>query len=60
MNGDEVIPVDYDEDKNHNYFDILGVYCIEDDYAYTMRLTDINIKSIVTKEMMKSVEYRVE
>lgn len=60
VNGKEIIPVDYDEDENHNYFDILGIYCIEDDYAYTMRLTDINIKSVVTKEQFANIEYRIE
>lgn len=59
VNGDEVIPVDYEEDKKHNYFDILGVYCIEDDYAYTIRLTDMNIKTILTKELFEQNSYKI-
>ena len=59
MNGEEVISVDYDEDENHNYYDILGIYCIEDDYAYTKRLTEINIETVVTHQQFEQMEYKV-
>ena len=59
VNGSRVENVDgFDKDGN----DIIALGVIENDldYAYGVFLTDLNIKSIVTKEQFQSVEYRLE
>ena len=38
----------------------LGIIDTDTDFAFGIVLKDMNIKSIVTKEMFKSVEYEVE
>lgn len=59
VNGEEVITVyGYDEDGNDK--DGLGICEIDDDYAYYIYLEDINIRTIVTKEQFKNIEYRLE
>lgn len=58
VNGYEVITVyGYDEDGNDK--DELGICEVDDDYAYYTYLENINIKSIVTKEMFLNAEYKV-
>ena len=60
VNGDRVVAIDYTEDENGNYVDVLGIMEIDDDYAYPIELRVINIQEIVTKEMMESISYKVE
>lgn len=59
VNGIEVVTIDgYDEDGNDKEeLGILETYVDEVDGIY---LTDVNIKSIVTKEQFKSMEYEVK
>lgn len=58
VNGQEVETVyGYDEDGNDK--DGMGICEVEDDYAYYRYLEDINITTIVTKEMMESISYKV-
>ena len=59
VNGDEVIAIDYNEDENGNAFDVLGVYGIDDDYAYTIELSRIHIRTILTHEMYNQNCYKV-
>ena len=59
VNGDRVVAVDYTEDDNGNYVDVLGIMEIDDDYAYPIELRVINIQEVVTKEMMESISYKV-
>lgn len=59
VNGDKIVAIDYTEDENGNYINVLGINEIEDDFAYPIELRVINIKSIVTKERMKESEYIV-
>lgn len=59
VNGDRVVAVDYTEDENGNYIDVLGIMEIDDDYAYPIELRVINIREVVTKEMMESISYKV-
>lgn len=59
VNGQEVETVyGYDEDGNDK--DGMGICEVEDDYAYYKYLEDINITTIVTKEMMESISYKVK
>ena len=59
VNGQEVETVyGYDEDGNDK--DGMGICEVEDDYAYYKYLEDINITTIVTKEMMESIIYKVK
>lgn len=59
VNGQEVETVyGYDEDGNDK--DGMGICEVEDDYAYYKYLEDINITTIVTKEMMESISYQVK
>jgi hypothetical protein len=60
VNGDRVVAIDYTEDENGNYVDVLGIMEIDDDYAYPIELRVINIQEVVTKEMMESISYRVK
>ena len=60
VNGDIVVPIDYNEDEQGNYFNVLGVMDIDDDYAYPIELSVINIRTIVTKEQFASMEYKVK
>lgn len=60
VNGDRVVSIDYTEDENGNYVDVLGIMEIDDDYAYPIELRVINIQEVVTKEMMESVSYKVK
>ena len=60
VNGDRVVAVDYTEDENGNYIDVLGIMEIDDDYAYPIELRVINIREVVTKEMMESISYKVK
>ena len=60
VNGDRVVAIDYTEDENGNYVDVLGIMEIDDDYAYPIELRVINIQEIVTKEMMESISYKAE
>ena len=60
VNGDRVVAIDYTEDENGNYVDVLGIMEIDDDYAYPIELRVINIQEVVTKEMMESISYKVE
>lgn len=60
VNGDIVVPIDYNEDEQGNYFNVLGVMDIDDDYAYPIELSVINIRTIVTKEQMAQMEYKVK
>lgn len=58
VNGQEVETVyGYNEDGNDK--DGMGICEVEDDYAYYKYLEDINITTIVTKEMMESISYKV-
>lgn len=59
VNGLEVVTIDgYDEDGNDKQeLGILETYVDEVDGIY---LTDVNIKSIVTKEQFKAMEYEVK
>ena len=59
VNGDRVVAIDYTEDENGNYVDVLGIMEIDDDYAYPIELRVINIQEVVTKEMMESITYKV-
>ena len=59
VNGDRVVAIDYAEDENGNYVDVLGIMEIDDDYAYPIELRVINIQEVVTKEMMESISYKV-
>ena len=59
VNGDRVVAIDYTEDENGNYVDVLGIMEIDDDYAYPIELRVINIQEVVTKEMMESISYKV-
>ena len=59
VNGDKIVPIDYTEDENGNYIDVLGIMEIDDDYAYPIELRVLNIKSIVTKEKFSSLEYKI-
>lgn len=59
VNGDEVIAIDYIEDENGNAFNVLGVYDIDDDYAYTIELSRIHIKTILTKEQYEQNSYKI-
>ena len=60
VNGDRVVAVDYTEDENGNYIDVLGIMEIDDDYAYPIELRVINIREVVTKEQFESISYKVE
>jgi len=60
VNGDRVVAIDYTEDENGNYVDVLGIMEIDDDYAYPIELRVINIQEVVTKEMMESIIYKVK
>ena len=60
VNGDRVVAIDYTEDENGNYVDVLGIMEIDDDYAYPIELRVINIQEVVTKEMMESISYKVK
>ena len=60
VNGEEIVAIDYTEDDNGNYINVLGILEIEDDYAYPIELPRLNIKSVVTKEQFNSVKYEVE
>ena len=59
VNGDRVVAVDYTEDENGNYIDVLGIMEIDDDYAYPIELRVINIQNVVTKEQFESISYKV-
>ena len=59
VNGDRVVAIDYTEDENGNYVDVLGIMEIDDDYAYPIELRVINIQEVVTKEMMEAITYKV-
>lgn len=59
VNGDEVIAIDYNEDENGNTFNVLGVYDIDDDYAYTVELRREHIKTILTHEQYEQNCYKV-
>lgn len=59
VNGDRVVAIDYTEDENGNYVDVLGTMEIDDDYAYPIELRVINIQEVVTKEIMESISYKV-
>ena len=59
VNGDRVVAIDYTEDENGNYVDVLGIMEIDDDYAYPIELRVINIQEVVTKEMIESITYKV-
>ena len=59
VNGDRVVAVDYTEDENGNYIDVLGIMEIDDDYAYPIELRVINIREVVTKEQFESITYKV-
>ena len=60
VNGDRVVAIDYTEDENGNYVDVLGIMEIDDDYAYPIELRVIKIQEVVTKEMMESISYKVK
>ena len=60
VNGDRVVAIDYTEDENGNYVDVLGIMEIDDDYAYPIELRVINIQEVVTKEMMESISYKIK
>lgn len=58
VNGYEIIEVyGYDEDGNDK--DGIGICEVDDDYAYYIYLEDLDIKTIVTKELMESIKYEV-
>lgn len=59
VNGEKVVAIDYDEDEKGNYYNVLGIMNIDDDFAYSVDLRAINIKSIVTKEQFNQVKYEV-
>lgn len=59
VNGDRVVAIDYTEDENGNYVDVLGIMEIDDDYAYPIELRVINIREVITKEIMESISYKV-
>lgn len=59
VNGDRVVAIDYTEDENGNYVDVLGIMEIDDDYAYPVELRVINIQNVVTKEQFESISYKV-
>jgi len=59
VNGDRVGAIDYTEDENGNYIDVLGIMEIEDDYNYPIELRVINIQNVVTKEQFESISYKV-
>ena len=52
--------IDYTEDENGNYIDVLGIMEIDDDYAYPIELRVINIQEVVTKEQFESISYKVD
>ena len=60
VNGDRVVSIDYTEDENGNYVDVLGIMEIDDDYAYPIELRVINIREVVTKEQFESISYKVK
>ena len=60
VNGDKIVAIDYTEDEDGNYKNVLGIMEIEDDYAYPIELRVLNIKTIVTKEQYAAIEYKVE
>lgn len=59
VNGDKIVAIDYTEDENGNYINVLGTMEIDDDYAYSIELRTENIKSIVTHEQFAQVEYKL-
>jgi len=54
------VAIDYTEDENGNYIDVLGIMEIDDDYAYPIELRVINIQEVVTKEQFESISYKVD
>lgn len=59
VNGERVEAVDYTEDEQGNYIDVLGTMEIEDDFAYPIILRNEDINSIVTHQQFKEMEYKV-
>lgn len=59
VNGQEVVIVyGYDEDGNDK--DELGIIETDDDFAYGVYLTDLNIRTILTHEQYEQNAYRLE
>ena len=59
VNGVEVQYV-YGYDEDGNDLDGLGICEVDGDYAYYKYLEDITIHSIITKEQMKAIEYKIK
>ena len=59
VNGVEVQYV-YGYDEDGNDLDGLGICEVDGDYAYYKYLEDITIHSIITKEQIKTMEYKVK
>ena len=60
VNGDKVVAVDYTEDEQGNYIDVLGTMEIDDDYAYPIILKNEDIRTIITHEQFEQIKYTVK
>lgn len=59
VNGEEVVTIyGYDEDGIDK--DELGIIETDDDFAYGVYLTDLNIRTILTHEQFEQNCYRLE